>query len=303
MNDFIGRLLLGGLGGTGGPGVPGPVLRPRLPTLFDPEAPRLPQHRTALAPASYDEPPGQAAEAGEEQPASPAPRVLAIPGAGPASGPAELPAATTEPVRKRVPAHPPRKRSESATPARPAGPAPEPPAQEASPATGPEPAPPARSARDSATDGPADPAPAPAPPEARGTGTEARGAGAEARRTEEPGTAAADRAHHTAPPTPPAPQRPATAHPVRPLAPPAADVSPDRPRPRQSGKTDAPGRPDRRSRGTAPAPDAEHPAETVVHISIDRLEVRAAAPPPTTPATGSRRRPMLSLDEYLRGRA
>ncbi len=300
MNDFIGRLLLGGLGG---PGVPGPGLRPRLPTLFDPEAPRLPQHRTALAPASYDEPPGQAADAGEERPASPAPSVLAIPGAGPASGPAEPPAVATEPVQKRVPAHPPRKRSEPATPAGPAVPAPEPPAHGALPATGPEPAPPDRSARDSATDGPADPAPAPAPPEARETGAEARGTEAKTRGTAGPGTAPVDRAHHTAPPPPPASQRPATAHPVRPLAPPAPGGSPDRPRPRRSGKTDAPRRPDRRSRGTLPAPDAEQPAETVVHISIDRLEVRAADRAPAAPATGSRRRPMLSLDEYLRGRA
>ncbi|WP_268829144.1 hypothetical protein [Streptomyces roseoverticillatus] len=40
-----------------------------------------------------------------------------------------------------------------------------------------------------------------------------------------------------------------------------------------------------------------------MHISIDRLEVRAAAPQSPAPGTGTRRRPMLGLDEYLRGRA
>ncbi|MGK5729764.1 hypothetical protein [Streptomyces sp. URMC 124] len=54
-----------------------------------------------------------------------------------------------------------------------------------------------------------------------------------------------------------------------------------------------------------PAPGARDAAETVVRISIERLEVRAA--PPASPAArpqdaGRTRKAGPGLDEYLRGR-
>lgn len=50
------------------------------------------------------------------------------------------------------------------------------------------------------------------------------------------------------------------------------------------------------------APGTPMTAEPVVRITIDRLEVRAAAPPAVAPRS-TPRRPQLSLDEYLRGRS
>jgi hypothetical protein len=72
-----------------------------------------------------------------------------------------------------------------------------------------------------------------------------------------------------------------TSHPVRPVVASLATTAPP-------GKGRAPG-----------APEA---AEPVVRITIDRLEIRAAPPPAVAPRS-SRRRPRLSLDEYLRGRS
>ncbi|MEV3993816.1 hypothetical protein AB0J57_33540 [Streptomyces sp. NPDC049837] len=67
-----------------------------------------------------------------------------------------------------------------------------------------------------------------------------------------------------------------------------------------------PVRPVRASLGGAPSSPADRTyeaGEPVVHITIDRLEVRAAAPQAEAPARTTRRRPQLGLDEYLRGRS
>lgn len=71
-----------------------------------------------------------------------------------------------------------------------------------------------------------------------------------------------------------------TSHPVRPAVAPLGAAAPP---------------------GERRAPGATEAAEPVVRITIDRLEIRAAPPPAAAPRS-SRRRPQLSLDEYLRGR-
>ncbi len=86
-----------------------------------------------------------------------------------------------------------------------------------------------------------------------------------------------------APESLPAEAEPVRAHPVRP-APAAAREPVDVPKP------------------TRPVSRRTPAAEPAVHISIGRVEVKAAAPPAPPARTESRRRPAVSLDDYLRDR-
>ncbi|MEV7037721.1 hypothetical protein [Amycolatopsis sp. NPDC051061] len=89
----------------------------------------------------------------------------------------------------------------------------------------------------------------------------------------------------SAPPSFPAEAEPVRAHPVRP-APAAAREPVDVPKPSRPVSRRAPA------------------AEPTVHISIGRVEVKAAPQPAPRPARAeSPRRPAVSLDDYLRNRA
>jgi hypothetical protein len=106
----------------------------------------------------------------------------------------------------------------------------------------------------------------------------------------------AARSPRDAPPPPGREPAPPTAH----GGPPAPGTShPVRPRP--AGAVPAAG-PVRPSPGIAPRRGGAGAPHTV-HISIGRVEVRAAAEPATAPRREAPRQPVLSLVDYLRERA
>ncbi len=50
-------------------------------------------------------------------------------------------------------------------------------------------------------------------------------------------------------------------------------------------------------------PAADAPPEPTIRVSIGRIDVRVADPPPAKPSPAQRQAPQLSLDEYLRLRS
>ncbi|WAZ20008.1 hypothetical protein STRCI_001098 [Streptomyces cinnabarinus] len=277
MTDFLGRLL----------GEPGPRLRPQLPTMFDPGAPRLRADDGDHVPVAEDLPSAPAAHG--SRPAerrTPGGGSIAAPCAASSTRSGGYVVEASPASRDRIEAAP-----DTASPWAPApvlhgGPAPLPPTAQQSTAAG--------SPPEGPTDRPADPpsrahgvaAPVSAAPESAVTQSvvaESAASGSATQHPREPvrPTAAAPAIRAAGSPASPGlpahPVRPT--HPVRPMRPPLRGEAP---------------------RTAAPVPEAVEP---VVRITIDRLEVRAAEAKPEAPARPARRRPQLGLDEYLRGRS
>ncbi len=97
------------------------------------------------------------------------------------------------------------------------------------------------------------------------------------------------------PTSPPGEVAPLSAPPTKPAA-----STGDAPKP---AATPTPAAPLSASARAARAPSPEVPAPTIVQVTIDRIDVRAAAPPSPAPARRTRPQPSVSLSDYLSGQA